>query len=96
MRDSFDVLIVGAGIVGAACAYELASAGVSVGVLECGLAREPLAPLSEAARTRVLELLEQDLGKPVISSASAMMWHALRLAGVRQLIPGYGRLLTLS
>ncbi len=44
----------------------------------------------------VLELLEQDLGKPVISSASAMMWHALRLAGVRQPIPGYGRLLTLD
>jgi D-hydroxyproline dehydrogenase subunit beta len=35
VRDSFDVLIVGAGIVGAACAYELASAGASVGVLEC-------------------------------------------------------------
>ncbi len=44
---------------------------------------------------RVLELLEQDLGKPVISSASAMMWHALRLAGVGQPIAGYGRLLTL-
>ena len=44
----------------------------------------------------VLELLEQDLKKPVISSASAMMWHALRLAGVRHLIPGYGRLLTLD
>jgi maleate isomerase len=44
----------------------------------------------------VLELLEQDLRKPVISSASAMMWHALRLAGVGQNIPGYGRLLTLS
>ncbi|MBV8505485.1 MAG: hypothetical protein JOZ11_06725 [Alphaproteobacteria bacterium] len=44
----------------------------------------------------VLEMLEQDLGKPVLSSASAMMWHALRLAGVRELIPGYGRLLTLS
>jgi maleate cis-trans isomerase len=44
----------------------------------------------------VLELLEQDLGKPVISSASAMMWHALRLAGVRQIIPGYGRLLTVG
>src|SRR5215211_1825096 len=28
-----------------------------LGVLECGLAREPLAPLSDAARTRVLELL---------------------------------------
>jgi maleate cis-trans isomerase len=44
----------------------------------------------------VLEVLEQDLGKPVISSASAMMWHALRLAGVGQPIEGYGRLLTLS
>ena len=43
----------------------------------------------------VLESLEQDLGKPVLSSASAMMWHALRLAGVGQAITGYGRLLTL-
>ena len=41
----------------------------------------------------VLEALEQDLGKPVISSASAMMWHALRLAGVGQPIAGSGRLL---
>jgi maleate isomerase len=44
----------------------------------------------------VLEALERDLGKPVISSASAMMWRALRLAGVRQPIPGYGRLLTMA
>ena len=44
----------------------------------------------------VLELLEEDLGKPVIASASAMMWHALRLAGVRASVSGYGRLLTLS
>jgi maleate cis-trans isomerase len=43
----------------------------------------------------VLDVLEQDLGKPVVSSASAMMWHALRLAGVGQPIMGYGRLLTL-
>jgi len=42
----------------------------------------------------VLEPLEQDLGKPVVSSASAMMWHALRLAGIGQSISGYGRLLT--
>jgi maleate isomerase len=44
----------------------------------------------------VLDMLEQDLKKPVISSASAMMWHALRSSGVRQPIPGYGRLLTLE
>jgi len=41
----------------------------------------------------ILETLEQDLGKPVISAASAMMWQALRLAGVRQRVTGYGRLL---
>jgi len=44
----------------------------------------------------VLEMLEQDLGKPVISSNAAMIWHALRCAGVRQKIAGYGRLLTLD
>src|SRR5438067_2103394 len=43
-----------------------------------------------------LEALEHDLGKAVISCGSAMMWHALRSAGVRQPIPGYGRLLTLE
>jgi len=40
----------------------------------------------------ILETLEQDLGKPAISTSSAMMWQALRLAGVRQCLPGYGRL----
>jgi maleate isomerase len=43
----------------------------------------------------MLEMLETDLGKPVISSNLAMMWHALRLAGVGAKVPGYGRLLTL-
>ena len=42
----------------------------------------------------ILETLEQDLGKPVISAASAMMWRALQLAGIRDRVPGYGRLLT--
>jgi maleate cis-trans isomerase len=41
----------------------------------------------------ILEMLERDLGKPAISAASAVMWHALRLAGVREAVPGYGRLL---
>lgn len=43
----------------------------------------------------VLEMLEADLEKPVLSSNAAMVWHALRLAGIRQPIPGYGRLLRL-
>lgn len=42
----------------------------------------------------VLEALERDLGKPALSSASAMMWNALRIAGLREPIKGYGRLLS--
>ncbi|NBQ44185.1 MAG: hypothetical protein EBU23_17415 [Mycobacteriaceae bacterium] len=33
---------------------------------------------------------------PALSSASAMMWNALRTAGVTTPVPGYGRLLSLS
>ena len=40
----------------------------------------------------MLQVLEDDLGKPVISAASAMMWNALRIAGVRGPRLGYGRL----
>ena len=42
----------------------------------------------------MLERLERELGKPVISSASAMMWNALRTAGVNTPVEGYGRLLS--
>jgi maleate isomerase len=40
----------------------------------------------------MLQTLEDDLGKPVFSASSAMMWNALRIAGVRDPRPGYGRL----
>ena len=41
----------------------------------------------------VLDMLEHDLGKPVFSSATAMMWQALRIALVHHPMVGYGRLL---
>jgi len=41
----------------------------------------------------VLETLEGDLGKPVISSNQASMWLALRLAGVHHPVTGFGQLL---
>ena len=41
----------------------------------------------------VLARLERDLGKPAISSCSAMVWHALRVAGSKDKVSGYGRLL---
>ena len=41
----------------------------------------------------VLARLERDLGKPVISSCSAMVWNALRIAGSTHKVTGYGILL---
>jgi maleate cis-trans isomerase len=66
-----------------------------------GLARQVDTPEAEAIvisgtglpTLPVLDLLERDLGKPVLSSATAMMWLALRTARIGQTIPGYGRLL---
>jgi len=43
----------------------------------------------------ILARLEKDAGKPAISSSSAMMWQALRTAGVQDKIEGYGKLLSL-
>lgn len=42
----------------------------------------------------VIDRLEEKLGKPVITSTQATLWHLLRLAGVNDKIRGYGRLLT--
>ncbi len=41
----------------------------------------------------VIDRLERALGKPVITSTQATLWHALRLAGIEDRIPGYGSLL---
>ena len=43
----------------------------------------------------VLELLEQDLGKPLLSSMAALTWASLRAANIKEPIAGYGRLLTM-
>jgi len=40
----------------------------------------------------ILQALGDDLQKPVISANAAMMWNALRIAGVSSQRPGYGRL----
>ncbi|MFG0320460.1 MAG: phytanoyl-CoA dioxygenase family protein [Planctomycetota bacterium JB042] len=39
-----------------------------------------------------LDALEERLGKPVIGSQQAFLWHLLRLAGVDDRVGGYGRL----
>ena len=44
----------------------------------------------------IAEALERDLGKPVFSANMASMWHALQLAGVKEIIPHAGRLFQFS
>src|SRR5260221_7996771 len=43
----------------------------------------------------LIEGIETQLGKPVISSNHAMAWHALRLAGYAEPVAGFGRLFRL-
>lgn len=42
----------------------------------------------------VLEVLETDIGKPVITNNFASLWNALNMVNVRQPIEGYGKLLS--
>ena len=41
----------------------------------------------------IIDALEARIGKPVVTSTQAVLWHLLRLAGVKTPIPGFGRLL---
>jgi maleate isomerase len=67
----------------------------------CGLARAAWSDDADALLItclnlrshEVVERLEHELGKPVITSTQATLWQLLRSAGIEARIPGYGRLL---
>ena len=40
-----------------------------------------------------VDLLEREIGKPVITSCQAYIWHAMRLARIKEPITGFGRLM---
>ncbi len=44
----------------------------------------------------VIEVLERDLGKPVVTSNQAAIWCSLRMAGIRDDVRGLGALLRLD
>jgi glycine/D-amino acid oxidase-like deaminating enzyme len=73
VRDSCDVLIVGAGIVGAACAYELASAGASVGVLEC----DAVGSGATAAGMGHVVVMDDSPTQLALTRYSQTLWDAL-------------------
>ena len=65
------------------------------------LARQADAPAAEAIlisgtglpTAGIVDVLERDLGKPVVTSQTASLWRALRVAGIDARVGGYGRLL---
>jgi maleate isomerase len=46
--------------------------------------------------TLVIESIEQTIGKPVVTSNQALVWHSLKMIGYSQGISGYGALLQIS
>ncbi len=44
----------------------------------------------------VIDALEAELGKPVISSNTSAFWKMLRMVGIRSAVPGAGRLFTMA
>lgn len=66
------------------------------------LAREVDVPESQAIfiscvnlhTVEIIETIEKDLQKPVITSNQATMWNILRMANINDKIPGFGQLLS--
>ena len=76
----------------------ISAASLEAAVLELGGQRDVDAVFVSCTSLRVaplIERLEERLGKPVTASNHAMAWHALRLAGYRDSVPGLGRLMRL-
>ncbi len=40
-----------------------------------------------------VDLLEREIGKPVVTSCQAYIWHALKMAKVKENVSGFGRLM---
>jgi maleate cis-trans isomerase len=51
-------------------------------------------PCNKWRTVSVIERIEKDHGKPVVTNTQAWVWEALRLMEMRNPIPGYGRLLS--
>ncbi len=67
---------------------------LDLGLRGCDPAAEALVISCLNTRSHtVIAALEEKLAKPVITSTQATLWHALRLAGIDDSIPGFGRLL---
>lgn len=53
-------------------------------------------PCTDFEGLSLIEVLEQDLGVPVVTANQATMWHALRLSGILDPLASFGALFRLS
>jgi len=77
----------------------IAPASIRAALLEIGRHDKVDAVFVSCTSLRLAQVaaeVEAELGKPVTSSNHAMAWHALRLAGIDDAQPGYGRLYELG
>ncbi len=72
MAPAADVLVIGAGIVGAACAHALAQAGKTVHVLDAGCGGATVAGMGH------LVVMDEDPAELALSSRSLELWRELR------------------
>ncbi|GHO42607.1 NAD(P)/FAD-dependent oxidoreductase [Ktedonospora formicarum] len=73
MGKAFDVLIVGAGIVGTACALELARAGLSVGIIE----RDTIGSGASAAGMGHIVVMDDSPAQLTLTRHSQLLWDEL-------------------
>src|SRR6266700_396639 len=70
MSDVFDALIIGAGIVGTACAYELAKAGLSVAIIE----RDTVGSGATAAGMGHIVVMDDSPAQLALTRYSQTLW----------------------
>jgi maleate isomerase len=53
-------------------------------------------PCTDFEAINLIDALERNLGKPVVTANQATMWHALRLAGITEGVGGFGQLMEMD
>jgi len=80
-------------------AARISTASIKAAALEVGAHENVDAVFVSCTSLRLVNVaaeIEVELNKPVTSSNHAMAWHCLRLAGIEDELPEFGRLYSLS
>jgi maleate cis-trans isomerase len=62
-------------------------------LVEAGDLGTPMVIVGDFRCSDVIEEIENDSGKPVVTSNQATAWHLMKMLGINDVVEGYGRLL---